>query len=445
MSVFDWGLYPEAENHLRWLVESALQRSRTVRELASEIEKGTSTDFFEWVDHLVLPKGKLDMKRLLELHFGESVRDGFRVFSLQGSTLFPLVEGREEEVVLGPESLSEFCSVHFPSAEIKNKSESAYQKIRLIQEGGLILSALERRGCGGFSAPGSDDVDAYRRALEVFGTRNRAFDTADEGFRYLGGLIEDAAKGLTSARCLDAFFRAEREYWQSKNEAARVQKARQDSQGLGWGNVDHHTFRSSRANFADLVQIFERLGMKPRERYHAGAQAGWGAQILEHLESGEVVFADVDLGAEEKEADFSRQPLAERDQLGTVGLWVELHGESIFQAGLHHLAARFRFEDVTSDLKAEGVGMMKPFSNFPFLRQAFTMGEKWTPSRERLEGLAARGSIDNAQKDKFLSDGAIGSHLENTQRRQGFKGFNQDSVSVIIKATDPRKNAIKGA
>jgi hypothetical protein len=37
-----------------------------------------------------------------------------------------------------------------------------------------------------------------------------------------------------------------------------------------------------------------------------------------------------------------------------------------------------------------------------------------------------------------FAQGAIGSHLENLQRKGGFKGFNQKSVSVIIQATDPR-------
>jgi len=37
-----------------------------------------------------------------------------------------------------------------------------------------------------------------------------------------------------------------------------------------------------------------------------------------------------------------------------------------------------------------------------------------------------------------VSEGALGSHLENLQRRGGFKGFNQKSVSAIIQATDPR-------
>ena len=32
----------------------------------------------------------------------------------------------------------------------------------------------------------------------------------------------------------------------------------------------------------------------------------------------------------------------------------------------------------------------------------------------------------------------VGSHLENLERKGGFKGFNQKAVSAIIAATDPR-------
>ncbi len=39
----------------------------------------------------------------------------------------------------------------------------------------------------------------------------------------------------------------------------------------------------------------------------------------------------------------------------------------------------------------------------------------------------------------FRMDGAIGSHLENLERNDGFKGFNQQAVSDIIARTDPRK------
>ena len=37
-----------------------------------------------------------------------------------------------------------------------------------------------------------------------------------------------------------------------------------------------------------------------------------------------------------------------------------------------------------------------------------------------------------------LMAGAVGSHLENLERNDGFKGFNQTGVTEIIKETDPR-------
>jgi hypothetical protein len=59
--------------------------------------------------------------------------------------------------------------------------------------------------------------------------------------------------------------------------------------------------------------------------------------------------------------------------------------------------------------------------------------------RERAEKLLRGGLITQEQFEKFVAEGAIGSHLETLQRRGGFKGFNQKSVSAIIAATDPRK------
>jgi len=93
-------------------------------------------------------------------------------------------------------------------------------------------------------------------------------------------------------------------------------------------------------------------------------------------------------------------------------------------------------------LQRQGVNTMKPFSDFEFLRQAFTEGERWPVRRERAKRLADAGLISREQCDQFVRDGAIGSHLENLQRHGGFKGFNQKAVSVIISATDPRKQQL---
>ena len=182
-------------------------------------------------------------------------------------------------------------------------------------------------------------------------------------------------------------FEVEREYWQSRNRAARVQKARQDRLGLGWANHDHHTFRCSRRFFPRVIGMFTTLGFELRERFHAGAHAGWGAQVLEHPTTGVVIFADLDLAAEEATQDFAHQALPDLPRPGTVGLWVALHGESILEAGMHHLEAQFDFDALREGLKTEaGIDTMAPFSDFPFLRQAFTAGESG-PSR----GIAPTG------------------------------------------------------
>jgi hypothetical protein len=161
---------------------------------------------------------------------------------------------------------------------------------------------------------------------------------------------------------------------------------------------------------------------------------------MENTRAGIVAFNDVDLSPDELLEDFSHQPLAPRDHLGTVGLWCGLHGEAFLQAGMHHLECQFDFDALANRLKQEhNIQVMKPFTNFPFLRQAFTEGERWPVAEDRLQRLLAQRLITPEQAAQFRAQGAIGSHLENLERNEGYKGFNQKGVSEIISATDPRK------
>ncbi len=63
----------------------------------------------------------------------------------------------------------------------------------------------------------------------------------------------------------------------------------------------------------------------------------------------------------------------------------------------------------------------------------------WDVDKKRVKKLLSEEKITESQAKIFIEKGALGSHMENLQRRQGFKGFNQDSVTAIIHATDPRK------
>jgi hypothetical protein len=277
-------------------------------------------------------------------------------------------------------------------------------------------------------------------ARDLWKGRKRQFEDDAEGFdateQTLDRVIELA--GSADLAC-HLIFEVERENWELRNRAAQVQKSRQDRLGLGWANHDHHTFRSSRRFFPRTIGMFEKLGFLLRERFHAGEHAGWGAQVLEHPTTGIVIFADLDLAPDEASHDFAHSALPDLPRPNTVGLWVGLHGESILEAGMHHLEAQFDFEALRQGLKADsGIEVMKPFSDFPFLRQAFTEGERWPVAKHRADRCLTDGWISAEQHAKFLRDGTIGSHLENLQRREGYKGFNQQAVSAIIAATDPR-------
>jgi hypothetical protein len=161
---------------------------------------------------------------------------------------------------------------------------------------------------------------------------------------------------------------------------------------------------------------------------------------MEQPYTGIITFNDVDLTPDELMGDFSHDGLAPREKLGTVGLWCALHGDSFNQAGMHHLEAQFDFDSLKDQLEREdGVKTMKPFTNFSYLRQAFTEGERWKVDPKRVQRARKAGYVTDEQAKQFTEQGAIGSHLENLERNAGFKGFNQTGVSEIISATDPRK------
>jgi hypothetical protein len=241
------------------------------------------------------------------------------------------------------------------------------------------------------------------------------------------------------------WLRAEREFWERRCRAGRVQKARQDAHGIGWANQDHHTYDSSREWFHRTVQVLEALGFECRELFYAGHQAGWGSQILEQPALGSVIFADIDLAPEELGIDFAHMPLAALPQLKRAGLWCALHGESLFEAGINHLECMYDHTRCHDQLAHQGVHFMAPFSAFPHLWQELSEGEWWPVDPRRVDALEARGLITAAQAEDFRLNGAIGSHLENLERNEGFKGFNQPGIDGVLRILDPRKNLVGSA
>ncbi|MDB6111232.1 MAG: hypothetical protein JWR69_2982 [Pedosphaera sp.] len=451
---FDWPLAYDAEKFLHQRVTTFLGQNSFARRLSDRMLQETGTDFFEWIDHLVLSPD--DEEPLREAGFTRDEEaetpHGEVVFHHPRATLprvFLRAGQRQNPAVIAlrPEHVADFVARHNLSAEIEGAPCSRYRRVLVAEENDTRLEAVERQSYRGFVPaplkPGQ--LEAIVKVRELWKTRRRVFSQDAEGFKVATRLLDQSIPLVGRDLTCQIFFEEERAHWQTRNRAARIQKFRQDQLGLGWGNHDHHTFRSSREHFVDLIEFLLKLGFEKRERYYAGAEAGWGAQISEQPVVGIVVFADVDLMPDETQIDFSSHRLAPAPKLGTVGLWIGLHGESFLDAGMHHLEARFDYQLLRDQLKQEGINTMNPFSNFEFLRQAFTEGERWPVGRERADRLLNAKLITPEQHAKFISEGAIGSHLENLQRHGGFKGFNQKSVSVVITATDPRKSHFQPA
>lgn len=446
---FDWPLAYEGEKFVRARLDEFLANNSFARRLAARMRDETGTDFFEWVDHLVLsPDDETALVKAGFVHDKKVETPRDEVVLEHPHATLPRVllrrgKANPSVVAIKPEFVADFIAANHLSLETEGEPRSRYRRVVVSAEKGSQLEAVERRAYRGFMPAKlkKGELAAILKASELFITRPRYNETDAEGIAVANKKLRQAIKLVGRDIACHLFFEAERAYWERRNRAARFQKFRQDTLGLGWGNHDHHTFRCSRAHFADLIKFLTTLGFYKRERFYAGAEAGWGAQISEQPVTGVVVFADVDLMPEETSIDFSVSKLPPAPKLGTVGLWTALHGESFLQAGMHHLEARFDFASLRDQLQANGLNVMKPFSDFEFLRQAFTEGERWPVNPERVERLASAGLITPEQREKFIREGAIGSHLENLQRHGGFKGFNQKSVSAVIAATDPRNHS----
>jgi hypothetical protein len=142
----------------------------------------------------------------------------------------------------------------------------------------------------------------------------------------------------------------------------------------------------------------------------------------------------------------------------------DLHGHPSFNVTIGAFE-RFQPCHLVRGVKAEHVRRRlfveegrEPTDNFPLIAAFFDALEKlllacggdvrlWLCHRSGSIAGKELVSIDQfpistpeSPSDKsILWRRSIVRHLENLQRKGGFKGFNQKSVSVIISATDPRK------
>jgi len=455
-----WEPQPDAQALVDELIATFLGSFPEAASLAERMRDQTGTRFKDWVDALYVHADDHLLDRLGSVGYrideGCALDAGQRACYRNPLGMFPPIieldgsSDLELGIAIKVERVADaMARLGVPGeGRVRGEPLERYRVAELFGDARVRLLAAERHGWDQFALPG-DDASARAdslKHLEAMRTRRRDHGVGVEadtrGFDELDRILDSAIARLGRDWACDLFFQAERDYWMSRNTAARVQHARQNSLGLGWANHDHHTYRCGRTLYTRTISALEKLGFYCREKFYAGTEAGWGAQVLEHRATGIQVFADVDMTPDEVAGDFPHEGFALNDGYGTVGIWVALHGEAALGAGMHHLEAQFDWHALTEQLRNRaGIGMMDPFTTFPYLRQAFTEGERWRVDPRRVELLVAEGNITPEQAERFVAEGAIGSHLENLERNDGFKGFNQQGVSDIISRTDVRRTS----
>lgn len=435
---FDWQVQPDAELALRTVLSGLTERCPGAAAFADRLLAECGVRLRDIVDHIVTADGAL-RATLAAAGWADEGNGVFR----NRDGYFPalVVRDGETSVYLRVESVEAFLAANDLSEEpIAGAAHGRARSAIAFRGQGVAFGLFERNGHVGFDIP-QDDPVAVRSArlhLQHFRARRREFDTVEQGLEHTERLVDAAVADLGPHWSCHLWLHAEREYWMQRCSAGRIQKARQDRLGIGWANIDHHTYDGSRRHYRHTIRILEKLGYELREMIYAGELAGWGSQVLEQPSLQSTIFADVDLAPDEVDVDFAHEVLPDLDRHRRAGLVSALHGESILEAGLNHVAALYDQQRLRAQLERRGLAMMSPFSDFPHLYQELTLGDRAAVDPERIDRLEREGHIGADEAEALRMDGMILSHLENIERNEGYRGFNKPGIDGVLRKLDPR-------
>jgi hypothetical protein len=435
-----WTVQPDAETALAALLEEALAENRALADWSSRLLEGAGVRLRDILDHVRLPAGRAQAMAQAGWR-PESEVSGGEIWR-NSTGWFPdlVVADGPAELWFRAEDVAQFVAANGIRAAIEGEPFGPFRKA-LVFGGSFAAGAIERNGHVGYDwrpAIPAEQLRAARVHLQAFRARRRQFDSVAEGLDHTEALVKAAVGDLGQHWACDLWLRAERDYWMLRCPAGARQKARQDALGIGWANIDHHTYDSSRAHYRRTIGILEMLGYELREMLYAGDLAGWGSQVLEQPVLRSTIFADVDLAPHELEIDFAHEELPELASHRRAGILSILHGESILECGLNHVAALYDQKALRAQLAREGILMMNPFSNFPFLYQELSVGALAPVDPARVDGLQRAGHLTHAEAEEIRLNGYIATHLENIERNQGYKGFNKPGIDGVLRALDPR-------
>jgi len=314
---WDWQPQPETQKFVDELLLTFSGRCPDAVRLAERMRAETGTRFKDWVALILTPDTVETRERLAATGVGPITNECYAsdihdpIEGRQGIFLSCLLtEADRMSVGIKVDSVADFfAQQQIPGIEnVEGEPMSRARWARVFDGDRAALWVCERHGYDQFGLTNdmAEDRIAAQHFLERFRARPRRYEDPAAGFDELNRLVDAAIEEIGRDWACDLFFQAERDYWMTRNTAGRVQYARQCALGLGWANHDHHTYRCSREHYTRVIGVFEKLGFHCRERFYAGGEAGWGAQVLEQPVTGITIFADVDMTADDWQVIIER-------------------------------------------------------------------------------------------------------------------------------------------
>jgi hypothetical protein len=431
-----WERQQDGEAIIRSLLARMVTSSARTQAFSAQLHGATAIRLRDIVDHLVLAS-RDDINQLEAAGWRQGEDGAWR----NDEGMFPpVLMGTKEGLWIKVESIDDFAVANGQVTAIEGEPHAPLRRARVYDDKDATFGVIERNGFPGFE-PVSSSKAELRQAqlcLQRFRARRREFDSVEKGLDYTDALVGSVVEAIGPHRACDLWLKAEREYWMRRCRAGAVQWERQRSAGVGWANVDHHTYDGSRRHFRRAISIFEKLGYELREMLYAGELAGWGSQVLEQPVIGSTIFADVDLSPEELTIDFAHEDLPDLTRHRRAGLLSALLGESILEAGINHIAGLYDQRAFRQQAQALNIATMAPFTEFEHLYQELTTGDWIAVDPTRVDALEREGHIGATEAESLRLNGSILSHLENIERNDAYKGFNREGIDAVLRKLDPR-------
>ncbi len=331
-----WSDYSEAHAFVQGIIKQSFDAAPEAEALMQRLLSGCGLSAFDMIDHIAMPKSEL-AERL-----GWSFTGG--AWRAPHPLLPPIWESPRMQIGFRVEAMEAFFAALGREGAIDGARFGPFRIATFTSMNAVTFCAVERFGWVGLKPP-PPSARIIRRARihqQIFRTRRRQFQNIERALAYTLRLSQAAAADLGPQWAGALFARAEREYWQTRSALASTPHRRQRAAGVGWCTTANLSYASSRAHLPKLIQILETLGYRHRATLVRRRDAlDWAALPFDPPPGAPIIRVHFDLAPYETVDEVLRGATAPLTWHGRPGIWCALHGESILEAGLHGLSARY--------------------------------------------------------------------------------------------------------